>query len=78
MFVNLLLDKDECQIGASKICGNHTLCHNTYGSFYCVCLDGFRASNNNKTFIPNDGTNCTGRHRNFIAEVFLIPIDLTT
>ncbi|XP_072715295.1 sushi domain-containing protein 1 isoform X3 [Ciconia boyciana] len=52
-------DKDECQIGASKICGNHTLCHNTHGSFYCVCLDGFRASNNNKTFIPNDGTNCT-------------------
>ncbi|XP_030910100.2 sushi domain-containing protein 1 isoform X5 [Melopsittacus undulatus] len=53
-------DKDECQIGASKICGNHTLCHNTHGSFYCVCLDGYRASNNNKTFIPNDGTNCTG------------------
>ncbi|KAM6109978.1 sushi domain-containing protein 1 isoform 3-T4 [Phoenicopterus ruber ruber] len=52
-------DKDECQIGASKICGNHTLCHNTHGSFYCVCLDGYQASNNNKTFIPNDGTNCT-------------------
>ncbi|KAM9367978.1 sushi domain-containing protein 1 [Phaethornis superciliosus] len=52
-------DKDECQIGASKICGNFTLCHNTHGSFYCVCLDGYRASNNNKTFIPNDGTNCT-------------------
>ncbi|XP_050768625.1 sushi domain-containing protein 1 isoform X3 [Gymnogyps californianus] len=52
-------DKDECQIGASKICGNHTRCHNTHGSFYCVCLDGYRASNNNKTFIPNDGTNCT-------------------
>uniref|UniRef100_A0A8C0HLA4 Sushi domain containing 1 n=1 Tax=Buteo japonicus TaxID=224669 RepID=A0A8C0HLA4_9AVES len=52
-------DKDECQIGANKICGNHTLCHNTHGSFYCVCLDGYRASNNNKTFIPNDGTNCT-------------------
>ncbi|NXP75154.1 SUSD1 protein, partial [Ramphastos sulfuratus] len=52
-------DKDECQIGATKICGNHTMCHNTHGSFYCVCLDGYRASNNNKTFIPNDGTNCT-------------------
>ncbi|XP_062455451.1 sushi domain-containing protein 1 [Rhea pennata] len=52
-------DKDECQIGATKICGNHTVCHNTHGSFYCVCLDGYRASNNNKTFIPNDGTNCT-------------------
>ncbi|OXB82665.1 UNVERIFIED_CONTAM: hypothetical protein H355_003960 [Colinus virginianus] len=52
-------DKDECQIGARKICGNHTVCHNTHGSFYCVCLDGFRASNNDKKFIPNDGTNCT-------------------
>lgn len=60
--LNVLTDKDECQIGASKICGNHTVCHNTHGSFYCVCLDGYRASNNNKTFIPNDGTNCTGRH----------------
>ncbi|KAM4706958.1 sushi domain-containing protein 1 [Discoglossus pictus] len=53
------LDKDECQIGANKICGDHTACHNTYGSFYCVCLKGYRPSNNNDTFIPNDGTYCT-------------------
>ncbi|XP_042303302.1 sushi domain-containing protein 1 isoform X4 [Sceloporus undulatus] len=51
-------DKDECQIGTEKICGNHTSCHNTYGSFYCVCLEGFQASSKNKIFIPNDGTNC--------------------
>ncbi|XP_029470305.1 sushi domain-containing protein 1 isoform X2 [Rhinatrema bivittatum] len=51
-------DKDECQIGASKICGEHTACHNTYGSFYCICLEGYRPSNNNETFIPNDGTFC--------------------
>ncbi|XP_078240998.1 sushi domain-containing protein 1 isoform X8 [Pogona vitticeps] len=51
-------DKDECQIGTEKICGDHTSCHNTYGSFYCVCLEGFQASSKNKIFIPNDGTNC--------------------
>ncbi|XP_053321810.1 sushi domain-containing protein 1 isoform X2 [Spea bombifrons] len=55
----LCLDKDECQIGAHSICGNHTACHNTHGSFYCICLKGYRPSNNNENFIPNDGTFCT-------------------
>ncbi|XP_069486723.1 sushi domain-containing protein 1 [Ambystoma mexicanum] len=54
-------DKDECQIGAANICGNHSACHNTYGSFYCTCHEGFRPFNNNhnNTYIPNDGTYCT-------------------
>ncbi|XP_007934959.2 sushi domain-containing protein 1 [Orycteropus afer afer] len=52
-------DKNECQFGATVVCGNHTSCHNTLGGFYCVCLEGYRATNNNKTFIPNDGTFCT-------------------
>ncbi|XP_077416383.1 sushi domain-containing protein 1 isoform X4 [Vanacampus margaritifer] len=51
-------DKDECQIGATKICGQHTKCHNTYGSYYCTCLSGYMASNNMPVFIPNDGTHC--------------------
>ncbi|TKS77984.1 Sushi domain-containing protein 1 [Collichthys lucidus] len=51
-------DKNECQIGASKICGQHTNCHNTYGSYYCTCLDGYSPSNNMSSFIPNDGTHC--------------------
>ncbi|XP_034548960.1 sushi domain-containing protein 1 isoform X2 [Notolabrus celidotus] len=51
-------DKDECQIGASKICGPHTTCHNTYGSYYCTCLSGYSPSNNLDVFIPNDGTSC--------------------
>ncbi|GLD52543.1 sushi domain-containing protein 1-like isoform X6 [Lates japonicus] len=51
-------DKDECQIGASKICGQHTTCHNTYGSYYCTCLSGYSPSNNMAIFIPNDGTHC--------------------
>ncbi|MEQ2295064.1 hypothetical protein AMECASPLE_010331, partial [Ameca splendens] len=51
-------DKDECQIGASKICGKHTTCYNTYGSYYCTCLAGYSPSNNMMAFIPNDGTHC--------------------
>ncbi|XP_028568209.2 sushi domain-containing protein 1 isoform X2 [Podarcis muralis] len=51
-------DKNECDIGASKICGEHASCHNTQGSFYCICLEGFQASSKNKIFIPNDGTKC--------------------
>ncbi|XP_012576737.1 PREDICTED: sushi domain-containing protein 1 [Condylura cristata] len=52
------IDKNECQLGDSVVCGNHTSCHNTLGGFYCVCLEGYRATNHNKTFIPNDGTFC--------------------
>ncbi|XP_036069590.1 sushi domain-containing protein 1 isoform X2 [Oryzias melastigma] len=51
-------DKDECQIGSSKICGQHTTCHNTFGSYFCTCLSGYRPSNNMNIFIPNDGTHC--------------------
>ncbi|XP_060010615.1 sushi domain-containing protein 1 isoform X3 [Lagenorhynchus albirostris] len=53
------IDKNECQFGATVVCGNHTSCHNTLGGFYCICLEGYRATNNNKVFIPNDGTFCT-------------------
>ncbi|XP_069818243.1 sushi domain-containing protein 1 isoform X2 [Dendropsophus ebraccatus] len=52
------IDKNECQIGAHKICGEHTACHNTHGSYYCICLKGYRPSNNHENFIPNDGTFC--------------------
>uniref|UniRef100_A0A3Q4ML05 Sushi domain containing 1 n=1 Tax=Neolamprologus brichardi TaxID=32507 RepID=A0A3Q4ML05_NEOBR len=51
-------DKDECQIGSTKICGQHTTCHNTFGSYYCTCLAGYSPSNNMAVFIPNDGTHC--------------------
>ncbi|XP_046871948.1 sushi domain-containing protein 1 isoform X5 [Hypomesus transpacificus] len=51
-------DKDECQTGATKICGLHTSCHNTYGSYYCTCQAGYSPSNSLVIFIPNDGTHC--------------------
>ncbi|KAG7239964.1 hypothetical protein INR49_028126, partial [Caranx melampygus] len=34
--VKAYVNKDECQIGASRICGQHTTCHNTYGSYYYI------------------------------------------
>ncbi|XP_051807159.1 sushi domain-containing protein 1 isoform X4 [Acanthochromis polyacanthus] len=54
---NFCQDKDECLISA-KLCGQHTTCHNTYGSYYCTCLTGYSPSNNMTVFIPNDGTHC--------------------
>nr|XP_043881115.1 sushi domain-containing protein 1 isoform X6 [Solea senegalensis] len=51
-------DKDECQIGTIKICGPHTQCHNTHGSYYCTCVSGYSPSNKMVFFIPNDGTHC--------------------
>uniref|UniRef100_A0A8D1FDN1 Sushi domain containing 1 n=1 Tax=Sus scrofa TaxID=9823 RepID=A0A8D1FDN1_PIG len=62
------IDKNECQFGATVVCGNHTSCHNTLGGFYCICLEGYRATNNNKTFIPNDGTFCTGTQEGGCSE----------
>ncbi|XP_028313560.1 sushi domain-containing protein 1 [Gouania willdenowi] len=62
-------DKDECQIGATKICGPHTTCHNTYGSYFCTCWDGYSPSNNMELFIPNDGTHCTDIDECGILEV---------
>ncbi|XP_043917007.1 sushi domain-containing protein 1 isoform X2 [Protopterus annectens] len=62
-------DKDECQLGASKICGEHAFCHNTHGSFYCTCFEGYSASNNMSTFIPNDGTCCVDINECMIADI---------
>ncbi|XP_076854889.1 sushi domain-containing protein 1 isoform X2 [Brachyhypopomus gauderio] len=49
-------DKDECQLG--RICGDHSACHNTYGSYYCTCMSGYAPTNHMAVFIPNDGTYC--------------------
>ncbi|XP_046697916.1 sushi domain-containing protein 1 isoform X5 [Silurus meridionalis] len=49
-------DKDECQLG--QICGDHSRCHNTYGSYFCTCVSGYSPNNNLAVFIPNDGSYC--------------------
>ncbi|XP_051982774.1 adhesion G protein-coupled receptor E2-like isoform X1 [Xyrauchen texanus] len=35
-------DEDEC---VDNICGNHSECINTNGSYYCNCKEGFRSTN---------------------------------
>ncbi|KAF4074768.1 hypothetical protein AMELA_G00243180 [Ameiurus melas] len=51
-------DKDECQLG--RICGDHSRCHNTFGSYFCTCVSGYSPTNHQAMFIPNDGTYCHG------------------
>jgi len=45
-------DKNECEI-KKNICGLHSVCTNTIGSFKCNCSDGFASKN-------DDGKNCSG------------------
>ncbi|XP_058027062.1 sushi domain-containing protein 1 isoform X3 [Ahaetulla prasina] len=71
-------DKNECLSG---ICGEHAVCHNTHGSYYCVCHVGFQASNKHGTFIPNDGTKCIIVDCGpppYIPNTLSAPVDKTT
>ncbi|XP_078071432.1 sushi, von Willebrand factor type A, EGF and pentraxin domain-containing protein 1-like [Mustelus asterias] len=59
--ITFCTDKDECQYGTIKICGDFTTCSNTFGGYYCTCNEGYRPSNNKghkEPFTPNDGTHC--------------------
>ena len=48
---NYVADIDECAFSRDN-CDENSLCHNTVGSFSCVCDDGF----------VGDGTACTGKN----------------
>jgi thrombospondin 2/3/4/5 len=55
-------DIDECLDGSAQ-CGNFALCHNTYGSYECMCPKGYLKSNStNDCYLPvgacPDGTMC--------------------
>ncbi|NXN94763.1 AGRL4 protein, partial [Rhinopomastus cyanomelas] len=50
-------DDNECE-NATQPCGEHANCTNTVGSYYCMCVSGFKSSNGQQTFVPNDGTSC--------------------
>lgn len=39
-FLLSLTDGDECKL-EENICGSHSTCKNTIGSYQCVCDDGF-------------------------------------
>lgn len=43
-----LTDTDECVMDPG-VCGNHTQCFNTPGSYYCNCNKGFQATSPNFT-----------------------------
>ncbi|XP_052364436.1 adhesion G protein-coupled receptor E2-like [Oncorhynchus keta] len=61
-------DIDECkEWDSNPPCGSKATCYNTYGSFYCHCLPGFRSTTTFK-FTPftgecNDIDECKGRLR---------------
>ncbi|VDK27739.1 unnamed protein product [Gongylonema pulchrum] len=46
-------DIDECKKFAGHVCSLHATCENTYGSFKCLCKDGFA--------IAKDARNCDGK-----------------
>ncbi|XP_031565669.1 latent-transforming growth factor beta-binding protein 4-like [Actinia tenebrosa] len=41
----VLCDVDECRDAANPVCGRHSSCENTPGSFKCVCDRGFLSEN---------------------------------
>ncbi|XP_072240577.1 adhesion G protein-coupled receptor E5 isoform X2 [Leuresthes tenuis] len=47
------IDMNECD-NASALCGNHSRCLNTNGSFFCECLPGYR-NRNGKSSFTTDG-----------------------
>ncbi|KAF4793109.1 adhesion G protein-coupled receptor L4 [Turdus rufiventris] len=53
----LFVDDNECENGTQP-CGEHANCTNTEGSYYCTCMSGFKPSNGQQIFVPNDGTSC--------------------
>lgn len=55
-----LADDNECENGTQP-CGEHANCTNTEGSYYCTCMSGFKPSNGQQIFVPNDGTSCVGK-----------------
>lgn len=55
-----LADDNECE-NATQPCGEHANCTNTEGSYYCTCMSGFKPSNGQQIFVPNDGTSCVGK-----------------
>ncbi|XP_034566690.1 adhesion G protein-coupled receptor E1 [Notolabrus celidotus] len=51
------IDEDECD-NEIKLCGNHSNCLNTIGSFHCSCHEGFISSLGNVTFKADSSAKC--------------------
>uniref|UniRef100_A0A672HXS2 Adhesion G protein-coupled receptor E5b, duplicate 3 n=1 Tax=Salarias fasciatus TaxID=181472 RepID=A0A672HXS2_SALFA len=48
------VDTNECEENPS-LCGNHSRCFNTYGSYYCQCITGFINERGGFNFTASDG-----------------------
>ncbi|XP_053194885.1 adhesion G protein-coupled receptor E2 [Scomber japonicus] len=48
---------DECveESGQIGICGKNATCHNTYGSYYCQCVDGYESTTKTVNFTADKG-----------------------
>ena len=44
-FVYLSTDVDECAVNMTNPCANDGACMNSYGSYYCVCTNGWTGVN---------------------------------
>ncbi|XP_027016012.2 adhesion G protein-coupled receptor L4 [Tachysurus fulvidraco] len=50
------VDYNEC-VNLTNICGDNANCTNTIGSYYCICVPGYKSTGSHQ-FQPNDGTYC--------------------
>ncbi|XP_077183479.1 adhesion G protein-coupled receptor E5 isoform X2 [Paroedura picta] len=49
-------DIDECQ--KRQLCGKHAKCSNTFGSYHCSCIEGFKSSSGQEVFKNASETTC--------------------
>ncbi|KAM4584399.1 adhesion G protein-coupled receptor E5 isoform 2-T2 [Odontesthes bonariensis] len=52
------IDVNECE-NPSVVCGDHTKCFNTWGSFTCQCLHGYRHTQGKPNFTAFDNGQCS-------------------
>ncbi|XP_070704552.1 adhesion G protein-coupled receptor E5 [Pempheris klunzingeri] len=57
------IDNDDCAVDEDNPdytgpCGDNANCFNTYGSFYCQCVDGFMSSMNTVNFSAETSATC--------------------
>ncbi|KAI4822442.1 hypothetical protein KUCAC02_007993 [Chaenocephalus aceratus] len=55
------VDIDECEFdedNSEGLCGNDAVCHNTFGSFYCSCEDGYRSTSGAANFSAATSVKC--------------------
>lgn len=53
----IAIDEDEC-LKKLEYCGKNATCHNTIGSYFCLCEKGFTPTHN---FTLNDSITCQGK-----------------